>query len=733
MRISQTLTIFLLWGGVLLSPRQGDAQTVLSPQNNAPSSFAVITDLQTFEKCRPSLESYKRMLESEGLGVYVIAQKWQSPDEVRARLQELYLHARLEGCVLVGDVPVAMVTRAQHLTSAFKMDERKNDIHEASVPSDRFYDDFDLEFLPQGTPAKGLFHYYELAPTSLQYISCDIYSGRIRAQKSLGDPYRQISRYLDKAVEAHRTASHFDRFVSYTGHGSYSNSLVAWRSEQLLLDEQFGDAFRHGYGAKFLRYSMLPWMKEQVIRELRRPDVDMMVFHEHGMPHRQYLSGTPYVTDAEEAVEELGYIFREQMRRSESNRRRMIRKAEEMGLDTTVYCNLSSHDRDRLDSIADLRSGILVDEVADIAPCPRFVLFDACYNGDFREEDFIAGHYIMSEGDCVVSFANSVNVLQDKSAFDLLGLLGEGLRIGAWAKNIHILESHVIGDPTYHFRAAHPEWGDFNELARSRDVRYWRSVSEHPLPDMQNLAAIRLYEAGDREVEEFLLGQVLSSPYAVVRYNAFRLLHSLGGAAYKEALHCAAHDSFEFMRRVAVTQMGRTGDEDFIPELIDLYVRDRHAARIVFNIGQSLLCFEPSKVQAAIEEYFASKTFFHAGKYRDELLAMVTPHNGKSSGEEAVEVILNPDERMSWRLMYISFLKNRPYHQHLDRLLPILLDSTQPEELRVRLAESLAWFDHSVFKPQIIRAGYALLESGEGSEELHKEVLRMIRRLESEK
>lgn len=80
----------------------------------------------------------------------------------------------------------------------------------------------------------------------------------------------------------------------------------------------------------------------------------------------------------------------------------------------------------RLDSIADLRTGIILEEVEAIAPNARFVVFDACYNGDYREDDFIAGHYIMAPGRCVTTFANSVNVLQDKSAFDLLGLLGEG-------------------------------------------------------------------------------------------------------------------------------------------------------------------------------------------------------------------------------------------------------------------------------------------------------------------
>ena len=80
------------------------------------------------------------------------------------------------------------------------------------------------------------------------------------------------------------------------------------------------------------------------------------------------------------------------------------------------------------------------------------VIFDACYNADFREDDCMATRYILTEGSgTIVSFGNSVNVLQDKSSSDLLGLMAVGCRIGEWARMVNILESHIIGDPTFRF------------------------------------------------------------------------------------------------------------------------------------------------------------------------------------------------------------------------------------------------------------------------------------------
>ena len=96
------------------------------------------------------------------------------------------------------------------------------------------------------------------------------------------------------------------------------------------------------------------------------------------------------------------------------------------GLDTTWIAGYDDPKVIAEDSLLDLRTGIILSEVTEFKPNSRMVIFDACYNGDFREKDYIAGRYIMSEGKCVTTFANSVNVLQDKMANEMLGLLGIG-------------------------------------------------------------------------------------------------------------------------------------------------------------------------------------------------------------------------------------------------------------------------------------------------------------------
>lgn len=705
------------------------AHDIEKPSVKGKTSFAVVVDKTTLERCRTQIDAYKRTVESEGLPTYIISDDWTSPEQIKEILQELHLSDRLEGAFLVGDVPIAMVTKAQHMTSAFKMDERKFPLREVSVPTDRFYDDFDLEFEPIRDSTDGLMHFYRLSPTSPQYIECDIYTGRIKAQESNGDKYRQISDYLAKAVAAHKEHNPFDTFVSYTGHGSYSDCITAWRAEQQILQEQFPGVFTRTNTAKFLRYSMEPYMKESVIRELRRPDLDFMVFHEHGMPERQYLSAIPQQSDLDQ-TEFIKTALRERMRRSSAaSRTSALRIAEEWGLDSTWYAGADDPQLIALDSLADLKTGIIVEEVNDIAPNARMVIFDACYNGDYREGDFIAGKYIFSPGKCVAAFANSVNVLQDKSAFDLLGLLGEGVRLGNWAKHINILESHIIGDPTYHFTARQGA-EDINAAMAIDESGYWKGRLDDPNPEIQNVAMMKLVRNDYPGISDILYGKMCSSPYAIVRYNALVQLEKLNDENYRKALIRGTDDNFEFIRRISTNRMGMCGDDRFLPYLVAAYVNDNYAARMTFNITSALLCFDKHSALKAIDEWFAGKKFYNAEKYRQRLVALVSD----DPAGESLEEIKDPSASLSYRIARISFLRNRPYHQITDGLLEVLADRNADPQLRHRIIESLAWYRLSAERPKILAALEKMLaEKDFPTPETERELTRACTRLRSAK
>ena len=491
-RIIFSLVAITLYVGGLFAQ-----QNIIGPQNRVASSFAIFIDDKSYEACEDAVKAYKKLLEDEGLATYLLVAEWKNPEHVKYFLEKYYHEQAMEGAVFIGNIPIPMIRKAQHMTSAFKMDE-KMDMRASSVPSDRFYDDFDLKFnfIKRDSVETNLF-YYNLAGESTQKINCEIYTGRIKPTMEGKEGYEQISRYLNKVVAERKQPNKLDKVVSYTGHGSFSNSLEAWKDECVTLREQMPAAFTDAEGAKFYMFYMYPSMKRVMTQELQRPDVDVMLFHEHGLPHRQYLTGEPDAMSDEENFEAGKLYLRNMMRRTKRMGGDPAKFQKEILekynlVDSVWFAGAFDPEVIAQDSINDLLQGIILEDVREIKPNARFVLFDACYNGDFREPSCIASEYIFAEGKTIACFANSVNVLQDKSSSDLMGLLSCGFRLGQWTKNINILESHIIGDPTYQFEKTYklPEI-----KINLKEVDYWMAVMTHNLPsDLKGLALYKLFD-----------------------------------------------------------------------------------------------------------------------------------------------------------------------------------------------------------------------------------------------
>jgi|ADGO01.1.fsa_nt_gi hypothetical protein len=201
--------------GALLGVTKAQAQRIEKPAIKSATSFAIVIDANSYAQLKQEVTAYKKAVEQQGLGTYIVSHHWSKPEEIRAVLQQLYHQSpKLEGAVLVGDIPVPMIRDAQHLTSTFKMDQRRN-WKASSVPSDRYYDDFDLQFnfLKQDSTQPNLF-YYALSPTSPQRIDMDIYTARIKPPVQEGEnAVEKLRSYLQKVVNEKKESNPLNDFL----------------------------------------------------------------------------------------------------------------------------------------------------------------------------------------------------------------------------------------------------------------------------------------------------------------------------------------------------------------------------------------------------------------------------------------------------------------------------------------------------------------------------------------
>ena len=167
---------------------------LFSCSNAKRDGFAVVIDKQSYSEAKTEIDGYLKTVEKRGLHPILVIDRWGIPDSIRAELIRLY-NAKsnpIEGCVFIGDIPIAKVRDAQFLTSAFKMDQGgRNAMADYCVSTDRFYDSFDLEwdFIQQDTARKEYF-YYSLRNDCSQKLRPTIYSARIASLHAACKPGR---------------------------------------------------------------------------------------------------------------------------------------------------------------------------------------------------------------------------------------------------------------------------------------------------------------------------------------------------------------------------------------------------------------------------------------------------------------------------------------------------------------------------------------------------------------
>ena len=688
------------------------------PAQKSATSFAVVIDAATYEKCHAEVAAYRDALQKDGLAVYTISADWTSPEEIRAELAKLYKSNSkkmpLEGCVFIGDVPYVSVQNAQHMTTAFKMNEERFPIDEASVTSDRFYDDLNLsfEFIKRDS-VDNLRYYYKLSENSAQHLNPSFYSGRIHYPEQMGgDKYEATAKYLRKVVAERERQEKIDYMVTFAGAAYNSDCLVTWMDERVMLDEIFPQLSRNDHRAlKQLNFRMNNYnMTYKLFAELERDEVDIMLFNEHGSPDKQHISGEGQIDSFNARLEALRYTVYSAIRREE-------RKGEKGDVEGAKayfkeryhltdkffeeYYNPTPSTKDPDDlNLEDLNSHTLN---------PRFVVFNACYNGSFHQPGYVAGSYIFGDGRTVVAQGNTVNVLQDRWTYEMFGLLTHGVRVGQYNRMVATLEGHIIGDPA--FRFAPTVEGTLaqdmvtKKVVKGKNVSYWTSLLDAPNADVQSLALRMLADGGAISAKE-LLNKYRTCNYATTRMECLKLIMRNGSCPESIAVVSEAlYDSYEVVRRNAATYAWMLGAEELADEVSDVLINYPESQRVGFILNRAMEML-PEEVAMAAFDKAAAATHYPV-KENIEALRKYQLRSQKTKHSE-MEDLFNNEEKLAARISAIRGVRNNTYHEYVPQMIALVNDEAQPMELRVAVVEALGWFVSSPRKAEIIAACEAL-------------------------
>ena len=695
-----------------LLPLAGNAQTtIIKPSAKHPTAFAIVTDNQTYANTKEAMHLYKDAVEADGLATYLISGDFQTPDQVKAEIVKVYNECpTLEGIVLVGDIPVALVRNAQHMTTAFKMREKAFPWDQSSVPTDRFYDDLNLKFEYLKADSVNAQHfYYKLTEDSPQHLNPTFYSARIKyPEKRGGDKYQAIATYLKKAAAAKADKNNkLDQVFSFNG-GSYnSDCLIVWMDDEKAYMENFPLAFGREMGFKHWNFRMRHPMKYHLFDELRRNDLDVFMFHEHGMPTGQLINDELACTGLDDRYKMLQSTLYNAVvghtKEGQSTDKMRLQMQEKRNVTEVFFKDLDNKEWWDADSTHYADERIVTEDIMkrNLKTNAKFVMFDACYNGSFHEEDYIAGQYIFNEGNTLVAQGNTRNVLQDRWTIEMIGLMSHGFRAGQYNRVIASLEGHMFGDPTMRFAPVEENTWSVDATVRKSDKAYWEGLLDSKYADIQSLAMRMLADLDtQKELSSKFLEIYRTTPFNTTRMEAIKLLSRYKDGSFTEVLKEGVNDSYELAARLSANYAAFNGDEALIPYVVEAMIEHNERLRVQMGVQKALSLFPKDKVLKAIDEFYAKVDRINEADEKARVLRGLNRDFNNDAKKHAELMDVNAD----WndRVMDIRTVRNYNAHVYVDDYLKLIRDEANPLEVRVVMTEALGWFTASHKSPYIV-------------------------------
>lgn len=702
------------------------------------NGFAVFVDSASFANARAEVEQYVSSVKDCGLDPSTIVLTPDvTPDSIRSIVRSMAgkPSGAIEGMVFIGDVPIAMVFDAQHLSSAFKPVQNYDKRPErSSCPTDRFYDDLSLDFkFMKRDEKKPLLYYYTLTADGAQASAPKLYSGRIKSMDFYGrDKYENLRRYLRKVVEIKKRREPFRNMLMFSGQGYNSESVMSRIDEIDALRESFPMLRDQQNAFTYIDHKNSPFVKYPVMGQLQRPDMSLALLHHHGSPVNEYMNRYPDPRSVQDQLGEAKRYFRSKIRSG---------VAKGQPLDTVVarYCrdfnvpdwwfkDVLSPESVKADSIYDDKVDLHIYDFGPFVPNSRVVMLDACYNGAYNNDEYIAGAYIFGDGDCVAAIANSVNSLQDKWCDKNIGLFALGMPLGKFVQHNPYLESHVIGDPTFAFVSPRKDIDAKALVDGKLSDKKLRRLLESDENAAVRAAALDALAARGAIDNAGILKVFRNSNSATVRFHALWLLSEHRNPEFVEAIKVGLADSHEIIRRFSAIFAGKNGSAELVPALIAAYSNRFIGERAYFQLQMAMPMFSSEALLTELERQRPYRYEVNEDEQMDKARNLIGSRYSDASFSEDFAALSAEKPNAKEIKSLLRRLRNSNLHPRVDELLGFVA-TTDDDELRLVAIEALGWFTRSYRADDIAAAMEKVAADSKMSEKSRNEARKTVARI----
>jgi hypothetical protein len=573
-----------------------------------------------------------------------------------------------------------------------------------------------------------------LRADSPQQITCDIYSARIKAPEG-ENKYKLVADYLVKAAEAHKNCEAMDKVLHFAGHGYNSDSMNARIDEAIALTEHFQFLNNNIAKLDYIDFTFDNSVKTRLMAALADNTLDLAILHHHGGDDAQYLNGAAKYNDPQGWINLVKNYLRGKVRDAKNPAETKMRFKKSLDVPMSWMDDANDPKRVLEDSLYAAGKDIMIPDFEGYSSNAKMVILDACFNGSFCNDDYLACHYLFNPGNTIVVKANSVNTLQDTWTTELIGLLNWGACAVNWAKGQMTLESHLYGDPTFAFTAQNTEaMGknvDVNAIMfdKKNDMNYWKgilknSAADELMCDMKSLA-IQILQRNDAISSQELLDIQKNSNSRVVRLAAFNANRKIADANLPKAIMMGVDDTYELLQRLAAQYSGKNNSNDVIPTLANALMDPTTPGRIIFQVQGNTAGFDGEMFLNELKKINEATPFWGGEAAFARMVRIIE----RDHADLKAEIAAVKDGSMSVKDMkgFAKYRRNRFEPQAVEALSHIVSTATD-KELRAIAADAMGWYEYSSVRSEVLAECQKLYEV-EKDEEIKNILLKSINRL----
>ena len=543
--------------------------------------------------------------------------------------------------------------------------------------------------------------------------------------------YDKLRAYLQKVVALKQNTNPADQLLYFSGQGYVSESMMARIDEKLALVENFPWTRIQQNGIEYIDHKRDAAVKYRLMSELQRNDLDIAILHHHGDVEIEYMNDLPEPQTTKDQVEGIKLYLRETMRHAcekgkNTDSIQLVLSKRFDDLPASWFEGSFDPEITQKDSLFLRSLDLYIEDFDNYTPNARFIVLDACFNGSFHKDKYIAGAYISGKGNTMAVLANSVNVLQEKWTDRYLGLVGLGMRVGRMAMENPYLEGHLIGDPTFHFAVPVSLGFDINEVLSTKNAAWWKKQLNSSYPALQAMALRQLSDGGQMNSKQ-LLDKFMSSPSDIVRMECLVLLSEYDDDNFIRCLDLAVSDSYEMIQRFAINMIARNGDDRLVPALIRAAIRNNTAERIEFNVKQALALLPEKALTAEFQKQFNPSLYVESEKAEQGIKRAIEVNSNRWL-KDISSIYADDSLTVNQRLGRIRYLRNYNVHSQIPQLLEYL-QKTDNEPVQVSLLEALGWFRMSCRHNEISQVAQAMSQDSRYSQVVRDEALKTYNRI----